>query len=284
MTDYAYDAATFQPGEITASDCLFACCYTDGSHAYSPPTIAEIRAAGKGILANHENAQTELSGGSSAGVQAASHAVAAVLSWGMPQDGSCAIHYSVDASVPASQFSIYAAAFAGIRSVHGGRFLVGFYGELALYDYLLARGLVDVKCWLSASSSFPGYNPASDHVGLVQQVGSDIPETDRNLITDADTLGVWMAQVDLTPAAVEAVRQAIWETATIPVWGDNSQPAQPPYFALAKAAGTYDKPIATPEQIDAMATAVVAAIGQPATKADVVAALSSTTLTVGAPA
>lgn len=187
----AHDAARFTIGELQSTD-LFVCCYTDGIYAYSPALIASVLAAGKGVSANHENAQTELAGGGPAGVAAASHAVAAVIAWGTPTDGSCAIAYSVDLSVPNTPvaFEVYAAAFRQIRVVHAGRYKTGFYGELALYKYLKALGLVDTKCWLSASSSFPGWDPNDPDVGLIQTVGTDIPGTDRDLITNLD-LGVW---------------------------------------------------------------------------------------------
>lgn len=186
----AHDAATFRPLELTSAD-LFVCAYTDGMFGYSTDTIRAVHDAGKGVLPNHERGVTDLGGGYGAGTVAASQALAVVRGqWAAPRDGTVAVVYSVDASVAPSTFPVYVPAFQAIRAYHGGEYLVGFYGELALYKYLKARGLVDVRCWLSASSSFPGYDPNDSDVGLIQLVGTDIPGTDRNLITSFD-LGVW---------------------------------------------------------------------------------------------
>lgn len=192
MTDYGYDAAFFQPAELVASGCVVVFVYTDGTHAYSAADVAKIHEV-KPIVFNHENAQTELAGGYAAGALAAKHAVAAVIAYGAPTDGSVAILYSVDLNVAAGSFAPYRAAFDGINDYHGGRFKTGVYGEGALIDDLTASGRVQAKGWLSASSSFPGHKVNDAHVGAYQQVGSDIPSTDRDVITDLPGLAPWWA-------------------------------------------------------------------------------------------
>lgn len=186
----AHDAAYFQPGELTATD-MFTCAYTDGPHGYTVATIRSIQARGHGIWWNHERGQLDLAGGAPAGTLAANEAMPAVVAAGTPLDGTIAIVYSVDGSVAQADFTKYDPAFKAIRAAHEGRFLIGFYGELALYKHLKALGLVDVKCWLSASSSFPGYDPNDPDVGVIQTVGTDLASTDRDLVTDAAHLGVW---------------------------------------------------------------------------------------------
>lgn len=193
MALYIPDAAYLPLEQVMAAKPVFVAAYTDGQHGYTAAVIAQLRGEGISILANHENAANELLGGYSAGVAAAQRAMAAVEAWGMPADGSCALFFSVDVSVPIGQFPIIDAAFDGIRHALQGRFLAGVYSEGALIDHLWAGERIDVKGWLSASSSFIGYNPASPHVGLVQQVGTSIPGTDMNEVTDIDNLGLWWA-------------------------------------------------------------------------------------------
>jgi hypothetical protein len=189
MSSSAYDAAYPNlAGELAAKP-LFLCAYTDGNFAYGKPRVDQVRASGVGVLANHERAVDQLLTGG--GTQAAMDAVAAVLSWGMPADGSCAIFYSVDLSVSPAQYPTVGAAFDQINAVHAGRFRTGVYGQGGLIDYLHQTGRTSVKGWLSASSSFPGYNPQSPNVGLYQLVGSDVAGTDKNIVTDAANLGVW---------------------------------------------------------------------------------------------
>lgn len=192
----AYDAAYLPIEQVIAAKPVFVAAYTDGSHGYDTPTIQSLRAQGISILANHENSINELLGGYSAGTNAAMKAMPKVAAWGMPADGSVAIFYSVDLSVDPNKpglFPAVGAAFDGINHAHQGRYLAGVYGEGALIEYLWATERIQVKGWLSASSSFPGYNPASPHVGMVQHVGTDIASTDMNEVTDIDNLGLWWA-------------------------------------------------------------------------------------------
>lgn len=188
---WGYDAAFFQPAEVVGSRAMLCSIYTDGPHAYTEAEIQEIRSAGKWIGWNHERGQLDLMNGTAAGTAAANAAVGPVIAAGTPTDGTVAIAYSVDGDPPASEYSQAAGAFQAIRTAHAGKFLVGFYGPLALYKYLKTRGLVDTKCWLSASTSFAGYNPNDPDVGMVQLVGTDIPNTDRNAITDLSGLHAW---------------------------------------------------------------------------------------------
>lgn len=187
----AYDAAFPNVDVLCASGASVICCYTDGMHGYIWQDVAKYRAAGKGILPNHERGADDLLGGYQAGLTAANECMQNVAGWQCPQDGSVAIFYSVDVPVPEWQYPTVGAAFDGIRDAHRGRWKIGVYGQGGLIDYLAQHGQTNVKGWLSASASYPGYNRFSPNVGMYQLVGTDIPATDKNIITDATGLGVW---------------------------------------------------------------------------------------------
>lgn len=291
---YFHDAANFSNGELNAPGVLGATVYTDGTHAYPIAEVQAILGAGKCVLLNHENAALQLEGGAATGRQAGSDACAAAVAYGAPQGCGIAIFYSVDGNVPASMFPTVAQAFVQIRAIHGGRWLVGFYGELALYKYLKSIGLVDVKCWLSASASFPGFNPNDPDVGMVQLVGTDVPNTDRDAVIDMANLGVWgMTQ----PSAADNYNlfNANWEPSLSALAGSTFQQALALGLAPVLAAiENQPAPTLTGPQIQAIASAIVAALppSSDLTAADVQSACSAAlagtplladlTLTIGA--
>jgi hypothetical protein len=282
----AHDFAYWPGAPVLDSADLFESCYTDGPHATPLADVEAIRATGKGILWNHERGALDLLGGSTAGTLAAQEAMAAVIAAGTPTDGSCAIAYSVDGNVGPADFQKALPAFQAIKLAHGGRFLTGYYGDLALYKYLKAAGLVQTKCWLSASASFPGYDPNDPDVGLIQTVGTDIPGTDRDLVTDLANLGVWMTQVDLTPASITLVADAVWHQILVPasepyagnVYGDlmvrANQQLDPLLPAIQAIVTTMtDQQAAT---LVAQILAGLAALPPAATKQDVIDAITAT--------
>ncbi|SDJ08102.1 hypothetical protein SAMN05444157_1635 [Frankineae bacterium MT45] len=189
--DAAYMAANIKA--VLAKKPLFLPLYTDGPYAASQALVDEIHGNGSGILWNHERSPSQLSGGRPAGVQAAHDAMAAIAARGTPMDGTVGCIYSVDLSVAAADFYRYDAGFDGINDTHAGHLKAGCYGEGALIDHLVAGKRVQLKSWLSASKSFPSWNPASPNVGLYQLVGTDVPNTDKDIITDPTHLGVWWA-------------------------------------------------------------------------------------------
>lgn len=218
----AYDGAYLPVDVLCASGATAVSCYTDGMYGVIWQDIAKLRAAGKGIIPNHERGAGDLLGGYQAGVTAANECMSNVAGWQCPQDGSVAIFYSVDVSVPEWQYAAVGAAFDGIRDAHAGRWKIGCYGQGGLIDYLASTGRTNVKGWLSSSSSYPGYNRFSPNVGAYQLVGSDIPGTDQNIITDAAGLGVWWPEgaaplgggteidVPLTEAEMDSIAERVW--------------------------------------------------------------------------
>lgn len=195
MAVFSYDTANLSGmlNQVIAQHPPFVSLYTDGGHAATIFDAVSLQTAGIGILWNHENAPNELAGGYAAGVAAAQHAIAPVIAAGTPTDGTVAVFYSVDVDIPTTAFQPWVDAFAGINVTHAGRFRVGCYGEGALINELVRLGLVQVKGWLSASSSYPGYDPKSPNVGLVQMVSTNVVGTDQNEVTDITGLGIWWA-------------------------------------------------------------------------------------------
>lgn len=193
MTVYVYDAASAKDiNAEVAAGAIGVAVYLTGSFAVSAAWCATIHARGLAVFLNYEQAADELVYAGRAGGQGAGQrALSAAIALGAPANNTCAIAYSVDVNVPGSQFAQVGAAFDGINDVTHGKFQTHVYGEGALIDYLVATGRVTGKQWLSASSSFPGFNPASQNVALVQQVGSPVPNTDQNVVTDINFGGWW---------------------------------------------------------------------------------------------
>lgn len=193
--EVGYDAAYPPIAAELAKHPIVVAAYTDGTHAYSTAQVAQLRTAQAAVLPNHENAANQLLGGEPAGRKAATDAVAAVLAWGAPANNTMAICYSVDVELlTQAEIDAVAAAFDGINAVHAGRFKASVYGQGSLIDFLAAHGKTQAKGWLSASKSYPGFNPNSPNVGAVQLVGTDVPGTDKNTILDASGLWPWWPQ------------------------------------------------------------------------------------------
>lgn len=189
----AYDAANPPVAALCESSATLICCYTDGLFSYAPDTVQAFVEAGKGILANHENAQNELTLGFDAGVAAAYKAMNAVKDW--PIKPPC-IYYSADLDLDPSskEYDAVLQAFDGINQTQNGEYQASCYGQGSLLHDLTVNHLIQTKGWLSSSTAYPGYDRQSPFVGMYQLVGSDIPNTDKNIITDLGSLGVWLPQ------------------------------------------------------------------------------------------
>lgn len=193
MPQIGYDAANPNiPAEL-AKQPVVICAYTDGNYSYDAAEVAAIHAAGVAVLLNHERAANQLLGGHAAGVQAASDALTAAARLGVPMDGTVALCFSMDQSIPSTQYETVGQAFDGINSVLAGKLVASCYGQGGLIDYLATSGRTHAKGWLSGSISFPGYNRASPNVGMWQHVGSDVANTDLNTVTDLAGLRPWYA-------------------------------------------------------------------------------------------
>lgn len=186
MTGVLFDAA-YSPNldAVVAAGGIGMTVYLTGDYAGTCAQPAALHAKGLGVLGNYEEAADELiTAGYIGGVGIGQRAAAAYIAKGAPAGQGLGIAFSVDVNAPASTFPAVGAAFDGIKAGLAGRFVALCYGEGALIDYLVTNhGLVKVE-WLSASSSFPGWNPASPNVALVQEVGSPVAGTDEDKITN----------------------------------------------------------------------------------------------------
>lgn len=199
MTLTAYDAANAPALDlITAAGGAAVMGYLTGNYAASTFQAAPARDAGLGWGAVYEQAPGELVGATyTLGVDIG-HRIAAALPPGFPTDGTAAVYVSVDVEVSEGQESRCFDGFRGIRSVLAPRVQVRCYGQGSLILALAVAGLTDGPGWLSASSSYPGFDPASPHVCLVQShdaagnwLASSVPGTDVNTITQPNVAGLW---------------------------------------------------------------------------------------------
>lgn len=167
--------------------------YLTGKFATTTTSPAEAHKAALGWIATYEEGPAELVGATRAqGVAVGEKIAAAWRTHGIPDDGSIAVFPSVDIRVAAADADSCDNGWLGIRDVMASGASIRSYAEGAVIDHLAARGLVDGKCWLSASSSYPGYNVNDENVCMIQQVGSSVGGTDTNhLITDPYALGAW---------------------------------------------------------------------------------------------
>lgn len=228
MTLYMYDAA-YKPNldQVVAHGGIAMSVYLTGSYANTCAQPSELHAKKLGALGNYEQAPDELLHcGKSGGVDIGKRAAAAYVAKGAPADKNLVIAYSVDVDAPPSSFPAIAEAFDGIRigAATVGQFRQKVYGEGALIDYLIAHGKVDGHVeWLSASTSFPGFDAADPNVGTVQLIGSPVPGTDEDRITSTEWLdGIWWPagspydkgdnpMADLTKEQLDEIADAVWE-------------------------------------------------------------------------
>jgi hypothetical protein len=189
MFDGAYDADMID--ECKAAGGIAMSHYLTGTHAGTSAQPHAIRAKGMGAVENYERAAGELVGASRSDGQDIARRALGGVDPDCPRDGTIAVYFSVDVAVALRDITACDNGFAGINDILGSAFIPKTYAEGALIDHLVGKGLVQSKQWLSASSSYPGYNPDSGNVCMVQQVGTFVPKTDRNLITDPYAIGAW---------------------------------------------------------------------------------------------
>lgn len=201
MSLFMYDAA-FAPNlaACKARGAVAMSHYLTGTYGGTSAQPRAIRAAGMGAVFNWERDPGALIGASrEQGRNIAVEALAAIDP-AAPR-GKIACYFSVDKDVLNSRLGSCDQGFLGIRDVLGTAVRPAVYGELGLIDHLVSSRILTGKHWLSMSEGFsaPGtYDPASPNVCLVQMhdikgnwIGTDVPGTDRNTVTDAHALGAW---------------------------------------------------------------------------------------------
>jgi len=102
------------------------------------------------------------------------------------------VYPSVDVNVATDRMNSCDPAYRGLRDVLAGKLSIRCYGEFDLIKHLHDAGLTDGPGWLAGATSWSaGDHSESALVCMVQHVGSDIPSTDRNTVTQPLALGAW---------------------------------------------------------------------------------------------
>lgn len=163
-----------------------------GMNPIDKARVDKIRSMGMGFLPNWERGAAYLVNCSKAdGVAAGREAVTALRALGVPDDGTIACPFSWDTWVDPTQYHHCGDVADGIIEGLAGRYRFSAYGQGGLIDYLTSTGRMQAQGWLSASSSFPGYDAASPRVALVQHISTPVPGTDLDVVTDPYHVGAW---------------------------------------------------------------------------------------------
>lgn len=168
------------------------------------------------VLVHEEGAQAAL-GTYADGAADAAQALAVARSFGMPPD--TVIHCAIDFDASGPDVAAYVRGFGdkmgrGRRAAYGGRKPLRYLLDHDLIDYAwqtyawsIVNGSVDWTAGITAAQWRNDVSAAGNTVDLDSamaldygQLGPDWTSTDR---------GIDMTTVDLTPAAIEAVRKAI---------------------------------------------------------------------------
>ncbi|HEY2088514.1 MAG TPA: hypothetical protein VGH54_21165 [Mycobacterium sp.] len=274
---FAFDAAFPAPGSVyKANGGIATNVYVVGNFAQGADHVKAQRAAGIAPWPGYELQPDELISDRPTGQAAGRAGIAAAVAAGFPADGSVWFQFSVDTAVATTDYHKVRDAFLGIQDVNAGRFRISCYGQGGLISYLRAQHTILEKGWLSASSSFPGFNPSSPDICMWQQVGNFIPSysTDRNVITDVAALHAWWPDNSpyggLDMAMTDADAKVFWDHAFA-----STNPADPAlhhgYEWLANAARAVNDLPTAAEIVAALPTAaqIAAAVKASATPAPI---------------
>jgi hypothetical protein len=303
MTVYLFDEA-YAPNldAVKANSGIAMSVYLTGNYAGTCAQPGALLAAGLGVLGNYEQAADELlTAGHAGGVSVGQRAAAAYIGKGAPSGTGLGIAFSVDVNAPPSSFPAIGQAFDGIIQGLAGRFVALCYGEGALIDYLVQTGRVPPVNWLSASSSYPGWNPDAADVALVQQFGTNVPGTDEDKITNTAIYRYIWWPAWATPSGggtlilgaddIAAVASAVWNQSFEASQGVGPAPA----WAWVRdgrvvAGAAYNIATVAAQQATAAAagaaaanTALTGVAGQETTEAGTLAALQKAVAALSAP-
>lgn len=223
----AYDAA-YAPnlGTVHGKGAIAVNHYLTGIYASTSAQPVDAHKHGLGSIITYEQGPSELIGLSRAGGREVGRRIlAAVKKLGAPLDGTVAVYPSVDVNVATARMDSCDPAYRGLRDVLAGRLSIRCYGEYDLIKHLHDQHLTDGPGWLAGATSWSaGDHSGSPLVCMVQHVGSDIPSTDRNTVTQPQALGAWwpagspflkeddMANSDDILAEVKALRAEVGMT------------------------------------------------------------------------
>lgn len=189
---YAFDAA-YKPDlrQVLKAGGVAINCYITGKFSGTTTQPSQARSVGLGSIATYEEDPSELVKASREQGQAIGRKIMA----GMKAKGyppGTAVYSSVDVYV--NNPSDVAYAYLGINDIIAPTYSHRSYAEGAIIDYLVNHRLVQGKCWLSASKSYPGYNANDENVCMRQLVGSSVIGTDADAlytVQDVYAIGAW---------------------------------------------------------------------------------------------
>jgi hypothetical protein len=189
MTVYMYDAA-FQPdlAKVKANGGVAISRYFVGPNPtwawkrVTPAQVIAAHTAGLGMVCNYEGtADPALTHAN--GQQSARDWLIDIHRCAVPAGRGIAGYFSIDVYTDPSRYPAAADYFAGINDIIvPAGYVPKVYSQGGLIDYLCSHHRVRGKQWLAAPTSWPGYNPASPNVSMVQLVGTPVPGTDQNKI------------------------------------------------------------------------------------------------------
>jgi hypothetical protein len=269
-TLYAFDAASPAPANVYKQNGAIAVSvYVSGDYAQDANHVKSLRTAGLGPWPNYERGLWELveaTDDRSAGRAAGRQGVSDAKRCGFPADGTVWFPFSLDVRLDPTRYNEAANAFRGIQEENAGQYLISCYGQGGLITYLREQGVIDQKGWLSASSSYPGYDINSSDICIYQEVGQFIEghNTDRDVITEVQALHAWWPDdspylEDDMPSADE-VATAVWNKVmhNVDSHGNPSSGNHPAWQWLTL--GTANARIAASQTLDQIAAAVLAAL------------------------
>lgn len=235
MTLYAYDGASaFDLADAKRHGAILITGYIVGHPGGMDPIdkhrVQQILALGMGFLPNWERGAAYLvSCGYQGGVDAGKEAVVALEALGVPHGTACA--FSWDVWIDPAKYPACGVVADGIIAGLAGKYEFNCYAQGGLIAYLRRTNRLKLKGWLSGSTSFPGFDSASPHVGLVQLTSTPVPGTDRNVVTDPHSLGaLWpdtspYSEVDpLAGLTLDQIADAVWSYQR-PLWNDSKPTA-----------------------------------------------------------
>jgi hypothetical protein len=212
--------STANPAQAAAAGIKLICSYlsNDPSKNWTPAEIRSYHAVGIGCEMNWEGFAAEAKGGATAGAVNATTAVrladALVAGVGYKSPTKLGIAYSVDFDTTPGDYAVIDAYFRAIRTVHGGRYLVGAYGEADLIDHLFAAGLIDFG-WQTYAWSGGRLSNLADLYQYSNNQSLGGAAVDFNRIIDSAALGAWWAPGDTTHSISEQPLEDWFDMATV---------------------------------------------------------------------
>lgn len=190
-----------------------------GFDPISKDRVDTARSKGLGVWPNAEGPADFLATCTPAQAQVmAANALAAATALGFPTNKTISYPFSWDVNIPRANYGKCADNARAVIQGLGDKFLFTAYAQGGLIDYFKSQGLLQAKGWLSASSSWPGFNPKSPNIAMVQSHDADgnwintaVPGTDVNTVIDPHALGAWWPANSPYGGSVSATGPEKWD-------------------------------------------------------------------------